>query len=124
MRAALLCLALAGCASTHMKQYVGQDIRAVILNDGPPLHAMDMGDGTRAFLYPFGGGTFNAPAFTTTTGSVTRTGSTVWLDSTAITVGGGTFTVPPCMMSYLAHWDAQRNTWIIHAYRVPQQLVC
>jgi len=49
--AVVLLLLLSGCVSTHMKQYMGMDIREVILDSGPPLNAMDMGGGVRAFQF-------------------------------------------------------------------------
>lgn len=112
---------LGGCASTHMKQYVGKDIREVILDDGPPLHAMDLGDGVRAFQYPFGGGAYTAPSVTTTSGSITRSG---WLSATSITTGGGTVVLPPCIMTYITRWDPDRAGWIVRDYRIPKQTFC
>lgn len=104
-----------------MKQYVGKDIREVILDDGQPIDAIDMGDGVRAFVYPFGGGTYVMPSVSTTSGSVSRSG---WLSATTITSPGGVIDVPPCRMTYFARWDAARGGWIIHEYRIPKQLAC
>lgn len=118
-----LCAALAGCASTHMAQYVGKDIREVMLDEGPPIHALDLGDGSRAFQYPFGGGTFTTPTVTTNSGSVSRFGNQAWLQSTAIT-SGGTFTAPPCIVSYITRWDAGRAGWVVTEFRAPKALVC
>jgi hypothetical protein len=127
MRAATIILATllaAGCASTKMKQYVGKDIREVILDDGPPMHVLDLPDGTRAFQYPFGGGTYTAPTVTTTTGNVSRIGSQAWLSATSISSGGGTVTMPPCTISYIATWDGNMGGWIVRDYRIPKQMFC
>lgn len=65
----MLALALlSGCASTHMAQYVDKDIREVILDSGPPINVMDMGQGVRAFQFRWGGGTFVVPQLPTATG--------------------------------------------------------
>ena len=52
---ATLIIFLAGCASTEMKSYIGQDIREVILTNGQPIGAIEMGNGTRAFQFMWGG---------------------------------------------------------------------
>jgi hypothetical protein len=39
---------LIGCMSEQMQRYVGQDIRAVILDYGPPSGTIDLPDGGRA----------------------------------------------------------------------------
>ncbi|WP_372376335.1 hypothetical protein ACDI35_08680 [Xanthomonas axonopodis pv. cajani] len=67
---------LAGCASTEMKQYVGKDIREVILVNGPPINELDMEDGVRAFQFKWGGGTVALPQTSQTTGQVSSVGST------------------------------------------------
>lgn len=125
MRTITLALAaaalLAGCASTQMRQYVGKDIREVMLDAGQPWDAMDMGDGVRAFVYPFGGGTYTFPAVSTTTGTISRSG---WLDATTITRPGGTVSMPPCRMTYLTRWNPATQGWVVHDYRIPKELVC
>lgn len=72
---AVLFVILSGCVSTHMKQYIGRDIREVILDDGPPVNAMDMGNGVRAFQFRIGGGTYRLPSTTTTSGTLTGYGN-------------------------------------------------
>jgi len=42
---------LVGCVADTMRSYVGQDIRAVELNYGPPINQIDLGNGTRAFQW-------------------------------------------------------------------------
>ena len=32
---------LTGCVSTHMRQFIGQDVREVVLSDGPPVNVFD-----------------------------------------------------------------------------------
>lgn len=119
----LIC-SLIGCASTHMQQYMGKDIREVILDSGSPINALDMGNGVRAFQFRWGGGTFSIPQTTTTTGTVTSYGNTAWLNSSSITSAGGTFTSEGCVITYMATWSESTQTWIVSSYRIPKQLVC
>src|SRR5690554_4707351 len=58
---ALFSVFLLGCVSTHMKQYLGKDIREVVLDSGPPVNAIDMEGGVRAFQFMWGGGTYRVP---------------------------------------------------------------
>ena len=44
----LLSTFLRGCVTTHMKQYLDKDIRKVVLDSGPPVNAMDMGNSVRS----------------------------------------------------------------------------
>jgi len=127
MRTTLLAMILAllcGCVSTHMKQYVGKDIREVILDSGPPINAMDMGDGVRAFQFRWGGGTYSVPQTTTTNGTVSIYGNTAWLNSSSITSGGGTFHSEGCLISYLTTWSDSHQSWIVSSIRYPKRLVC
>ena len=120
----LLVVSVAGCASTHMKQYMGQDIREVVIDSGPPINAFDMGDGQRAFQFLWGGGTVALPQVTTTSGQVNAVGNTAWFSGTAITSGGGTYHSDGCVLTYLTRWDVARKGWIVTSYRYPQRLVC
>ena len=120
----LALLMLVGCASTHMKQYMGKDIREVILDSGPPINAMDMENGVRVFQFRWGGGSFTVPQTTTTTGTVTGYGNTAWLNSSSITHGGGTYTSEGCVITYMTTWSEARKTWVVTSYRFPKQLVC
>ena len=121
---ALAAVAILGCASTHMKQYLGKDIREVVIDSGPPINAFDMGDGTRAFQFKWGGGTYVVPQSTTTTGSVTAVGNSAWYQSHSISTGGGVVTSEGCVITYFATWHQQKDSWIVSNYRVPKQLVC
>jgi hypothetical protein len=117
-------IALAGCASTHMQRYVGQDIREVILDSGPPVGQMDMGNGVRAFQFMWGGGTFAVPQTTRTVGTVTAYGNTAQLNAATVTSGGGVVSSEGCMLTYMTKWDEAQKTWIVSSYRMPRQLVC
>jgi hypothetical protein len=115
---------LSACASTHMKQYMGQDIQEVMIYSGPPINAFDMSDGRRAFQFRWGGGTFTTPQTTTTTGNASLIGNSAWFQANSITSGGNTVTSKGCIITYLTHWDTDRNTWIVSEYRIPKQLLC
>jgi hypothetical protein len=45
---ALLC-SVAGCVSTHMKQFIIKDARFIQVQDGPPIAVFDLTDGRCAF---------------------------------------------------------------------------
>lgn len=117
-------VAISGCASTHMKQYIGKDVREIIIDNGPPINAFDMGDGRRAFQFRWGGGTYVMPQTTTITGSSTTTGNSAWYSGSAITSGGGIVTSEGCVLTYFAHRNEQKSAWIVTEYKVPKQLVC
>lgn len=120
----VLLLFLSGCVSTHMKQYIGKDIREVILDSGPPLNAMDMEGRIRAFQFRWGGGAYSVPSTTQTSGTISSYGNSAWLSSTSITTGGGVVHSEGCLISYLTRWDGSRQTWVVTDIRYPKRLVC
>ena len=127
MRALIFAFALSmlgGCVSTHMKQFMNKDIREVMIDAGPPINAFDMGNGVRAFQFRWGGGSFAFPQTTNTTGNVTSYSNTAWLSAQSITTGGGTYHSEGCLITYLATWSAERNTWVVTSIRYPKGLVC
>ena len=58
----LLVLALAGCVSTEMRRFVGQDIAEARIRYGEPVAIVDLADGRRAFQFAQGGGPQALPA--------------------------------------------------------------
>jgi hypothetical protein len=88
----VITVALAGCASTHMKQYLGKDVRYIAVDEGAPVNVLDMPDGRRAFQYRWGGGTVTTPRMTTTTGQILRLGNQAWYTEQALETGGQTIT--------------------------------
>jgi len=113
-------LMLAACVSTHMKQFVGKDIREVMVADGPPTNQFDMGDGRRAFQWYIGGGTYVMPQ--TTTGTVTNIGNQAFVNAT--TTGGHVVSSAGCLVTYFARYDAAKNAWIVREFSYPDRLVC
>lgn len=118
----LLCLQ--ACASTHMKRYVGKDLRYVVLEDGQPEHAMDMPDGTRAFQFRWGGGRAYVPQTTTATGQVKLVGDSVYFSEQKLTSGGFIIDNPGCLITYFAKFDPATKGWIVVGYTYPHRLVC
>lgn len=123
-RIAILLVAVAlltGCASSYMKQFIGKDIREIIVADGPPMNQFDMGDGRRAFQWYWGGGTFVTPQ--TTTGTVTDVGGgSAFVNAT--TTGGHVVSSRGCLVTYFAVRDEAKQAWIVKDIAYPDRLVC
>ena len=120
---ATLIVFLAGCASTEMKSYIGQDIREVILTNGQPIGAIDMGNGTRAFQFMWGG-TTTITASSQSTTNVNLIGNDAWFRKGEITSSGNASISNGCVVAYLTRWDEQQQSWIIYDYRIPKKIVC
>ena len=110
----LLVLALAGCASDHAESFLGQDVRQVMIEDGPPINAFDMPDGRRAFQFRWGGGAL--PGFSQTGGTVNQS------YFTASTLSYAPIQTPGCLMTYIAR--RQGPSWIIEEVHWQGGLVC
>lgn len=115
----ILLLLLSGCVSTEMKGYVGKDIREVILANGQPMGVIDMGDGSRAFQFMWGGTSQTAVA----SNSSTQINSN-WLGKAQIESSGSAIVSSGCVISYITHWDEKRKSWIVFDYRYPNKIVC
>ena len=121
---AALALALSGCVSTHMKGFIGKDIREVMMTEGPPLNAFDLSEGRRAFQYRFGGGSFVTPQVSNTTGSAAVVGNSIWLDQRTITQPAAIVESEGCLISYIAEFNNSLSSWIVTDIRYPKRLVC
>lgn len=115
----IVTMILAGCASTEMKGYIGQDIREVILTNGQPIGALDMGNGVRAFQFMWGGTTTTAVRAQTTIQD-----NSEWFGSSEIRSSGSALVSSGCVIAYLTRWDENQKSWIIFDYRIPKKLVC
>jgi len=115
-------LLLAGCASTHMKQYIGKDVLSIVLDEGPPENVFDLEDGKRAFQYYWGGGTFAMPQTTNVTANTTYAGNSAWTTATATTYGGGVFSTKGCLITYIGVWNG--TAWIIEDIHYPKRAFC
>jgi hypothetical protein len=80
--------ASAACVSTHMKKYLGKDVRYIAVDDGAPVNVFDMPDGRRAFQYFWGGGTYVVPKTTTTQGQVQLVGDAAYYSEQKLESGG------------------------------------
>ena len=120
----VLVFLLSGCVSTHMKQYLGSDIRVVVLDSGFPNAAFDLSDGSRAFQFRWGGGVFVAPSVTNVSGSVSDFSGHSWFSASSVTTGGGAFHSEGCLISYITSWDEDTESWIVYDVRYPSTMVC
>lgn len=117
---ALIVVTLTGCVSTYMRQFVGKDIREVMVADGPPINQFDMPDGRRAFQWVIGGGPVFIPQ--TTTATIHRAGNMSYVNAT--TVGGGVVETSGCVVTYFARRDETRDAWVVTEFSFPDRLVC
>lgn len=114
----------AGCVSTHMKKYVGQDARYIAVDDGPPVNVFDMPDGRRAFQYRWGGGSYVVPKSTTTQGQVQLVGDAAYYSQQKVESGGFVVESEGCLITYFAQWNSAKNAWIVVAISYPKRAVC
>ncbi len=117
-------LMLSGCVSTHMKAFIGKDIREVMLTDGPPINVFDLSESRRVFQYRFGGGTFVTPQVSNTAASAAVVGNSVWLDQKTITHPAAIVESEGCLISYIAEHSQQKSSWIVVDIRYPKRMVC
>jgi hypothetical protein len=105
---------LVGCVSDTMRGYVGQDIRAVMLDYGRPMGEIDLGGGARAFQWSKTSVDTTPPSAVTTMQKDKKGRRT-----TETHFVGGTQTVTNCLYTFLTTWDPQRNGWIVTGFRQP-----
>ncbi len=113
-------LLLAGCVSTHMQQYIGRDIREVIVDSGPPVNTLDMGGGRRAFQFYWGGGDIIVPA--SGSGTATVIGNTVYASS--VSYPGGVVHSEGCLITYFARQAEGSDAWIVTEIAYPKRVFC
>ena len=105
---------LAGCMSRQMEGYVGQDIRAVVLDYGPPTGTIDLPDGGRA--YQWTQLRSSTTPVTTTTQARRRRGDRA--EATSVTTGGET-TTRTCAYTFITAPNAARTGWTVVGFRRP-----
>src|SRR5437870_2458740 len=96
----------AACGSSHMKKFMGKDVRYIAVDDGPPANVFDMPDGRRAFQYYWGGGRYYVPKTTTDQGHVQLVGDSVYYSEQKIESGGLAVQSQGCLITYFAEWNA------------------
>src|SRR3954451_8098780 len=89
-------LAAAGCVANTMQGYVGQDIRTVMLDHGPPMNEIDLGDGTHAFQWS------KTSIDSTPVSAVTTSKDKKGRKTTDTQFVGGTETVTNCLYTFVA----------------------
>jgi len=112
------------CASTYMHQYMGQNIKEIIIDNGPPVNVFDYDQKTRVFQWYWGGGQYTTPRSTTSSERSTSFESSTWTTSNSLVSGGDTVSSKGCLLSYLARWDSIQEAWIVVETRKPKALVC
>lgn len=113
--AVLLSLGLSGCARVIMGSYVGKPVMEIVLDYGPPVNAIDLEPGRRAFQWvrSYSGST---PMVATT--SYSGVGSP-WVTSNTVITGGNP-AVRDCLYTFTATWDAKGSRWMVDDYRLPE----
>jgi hypothetical protein len=105
---------LAGCAADTMRGYVGQDVRNVELNYGPPANQIDLGNGTRAYQWT------KITVDTTPMSAVSTTDKDKKGRKTTQTdFIGGDQSVTKCLYTFITTWNPQANGWIVTGIREP-----
>lgn len=109
-----LIILLIGCTADQMRTYIGQDIRSVELNYGPPVNQIDLGNGTRAFQWQ------KISVETTPVSAVSTTEKEKKGRRTTQTqfIGGDT-SVTKCLYTFIAMWNPQANGWVVTGIREP-----
>ena len=116
--ACILFMVLAGCASQILKSYIGKDVREAVLDYGPASNALDLGENKRAFQWVIGR-SVTVPLTATTTGQVTSSGNTSWLNSNTTLTGGQTIN-SECLYTLIASWNETTQSWIVTEFRKPK----
>lgn len=100
-------LSLAGCASQIMQGYIGQDVREVMLDYGPPANAFDMGDGRRAFQWVMQN-SYSTPTTASSTARVNNYGYSTWV-TTNTTITEGRTVNSKCVYTLFGRWSEERK---------------
>ena len=120
----IVSLLQAGCVSTHMEQFIGKDVREVVMSDGAPANIFDLGDGRRVFQFYWGGGTVVVPGQIQGQSQSTVIGDTVYTTGTALVMPPRIIESQGCLTNYITDWNQELNGWIVVEIRYPQRLIC
>lgn len=110
----LVTLALVGCAADTMRGYIGRDIRAVELANGPPSNQIDLGGGTRAFQWTKIS-TSTTPVSVVTTTDKDKKGRR----TTQTHYIGGNRTVEKCLYTFITTRKPGGASWVVTGIREP-----
>lgn len=111
--------AMASCASTEMKTFIGKPAEEAMFAYGPPANVFDLSDGRRAYQYRWGGGAVMMPGRATSTAQSFGSITTVQTTATPAAI----FESAGCLITFIAR-DQGGGRWVLEDYRVPKQLVC
>ncbi len=115
--AVLACTALAGCATSTMKSYVGHNVADVALDFGPPANAFDMPDGRRAFQWRLRLHEVK-PSYVNEHRQVLRYGEMAWVGSPTPIYGGQPL-AGKCVWTLFATWQEAVHGWMVGELRKP-----
>jgi hypothetical protein len=105
---------LSGCAADKMRSYIGQDIRAVELDYGPPSNQIDLGNGTRAFQWT------KISVNTTPVSAVSTTDKDrKGRKTTQTQFIGGDQSVTRCLYTFITARSPRTDGWIVTAIQEP-----
>lgn len=111
-------LLLAGCVSTQMRGFVGQDITEAFMRYGQPENVIDLPNGQRAFQFRQGEGAMLVPGRSRSEVAAwgnTATVNTVSTPATAIYRDG-------CLLTFIA--APSGGSWTVTDIRPPKEMVC
>lgn len=112
---------LGACTTTteRLQRYAGQDIREVMVDYGEPGNAFDMPDGLRAFQWIVHS-SYTTPTHVSTHRVLrNKKDPDSWITSN-VTIHGGDVVESSCLYTLLAHWDEQRQGWIVSSNHKPR----
>ncbi|CAN1556964.1 hypothetical protein MCERH10_02435 [Caulobacteraceae bacterium] len=115
---AILVTALAACASTEMKTFVGKPIEEAMFAYGRPENVMELADNSKAYQFRWGGGTMVLPSQSTSTAQVYGNSATVRTTATPAMI----MESQGCLITFITVNNGTKN--VITEYRIPKQLVC
>lgn len=110
-------LAVAGCATSRLESYIGQDVRRAVVKNGEPSNVMDMGDGLRAFQWAMNK-SYTAPVMANSYGNVNAYGNSAYYTNSTM-VSGGQTSRWTCLYTLYARWDEARQGWIVEGIEKP-----
>ena len=113
-----LCLViLAGCATTRLESFIGEDVRRAVVVNGQPSNVMDMGDGRRAFQWSLDK-SYTAPTTANSYGNISTYGNAAYYTNSTVVTGGQT-TNWTCVYTLYTRWNEGRQGWIVEGFEKP-----
>jgi len=126
-------LLLTGCATTHMQNYVGKDMRDVIADNGAPIKEIEVSETRRAFQYNWDYDAFSNHNTSYRLEPPGKKGETAprgyavqygYLIANADMLVGHAALKPECAITYVAEWNDAQQKWVVVDYRGKNRLMC